>query len=177
MASGVGKTYKMLEEGYALQQEGIDIVIGLLETYGGKETAEKAEGLEVIPPQLWTHGDVMLPDMNTEAVIERLPQFVLIDELAHTNVSGCLRAKPHEDVEIISYAGIYVYSSMNVQHLESLNDLVARITGVVLRERIPDRILEATNEVILVDITPDTLQVKITGRKNICTPKYPRGFR
>lgn len=165
MAPGVGKTYRMLEEGHALKQEGIDVVIGLLETHGRKETAEKAEGLEVIPPQLWTRGDVMLPDMNTDAVIERSPQLVLIDELAHTNVPGCPRAKRYEDVEIILDAGIDVYSTMNVQHLESLNDLVARITGVVVRERIPDRILEAANEVVLVDITPETLQERLLEGK------------
>lgn len=165
MAPGVGKTYKMLEEGHALKQEGIDVVIGLLETHGRKETAEKAEGLEVISPKFWTRGDLMLPEMDTQAIINRYPQLVLVDELAHSNVPGSARQKRYEDVEVILAAGIDVYSTMNVQHLESLNDLVARITGVIVRERVPDRILEMADEVLVVDVTPETLQERLTEGK------------
>ncbi|WP_353929758.1 sensor histidine kinase KdpD [Okeanomitos corallinicola TIOX110] len=165
MAPGVGKTYKMLEEGHALKQEGVDVVIGLLETHGRKETTEKAEGLEVISPKFWHRGDLMLPEMDTQGIINRYPQLVLVDELAHSNVPGSSRQKRYEDVEVILAAGIDVYSTMNVQHLESLNDLVARITGVIVRERVPDRILETANEVLVVDVTPETLQERLTEGK------------
>jgi two-component system sensor histidine kinase KdpD len=165
MAPGVGKTYRMLEEGHALKQEGIDVVIGLVETHGRKETAEKAEGLENIPPKLWSRGDLMLPEMDTQAIINRCPQLVLVDELAHTNVPGSPREKRYEDVEVVLAAGIDVYSTMNVQHLESLNDIVARITGVVVRERVPDKILEVADEVVVVDVTPETLEERLLEGK------------
>ncbi|HLP89239.1 MAG TPA: sensor histidine kinase KdpD [Nostocaceae cyanobacterium] len=165
MAPGVGKTYRMLEEGYALKQEGIDVVIGLLETHGRKETADKAEGFEIVPPQEISHGLLKLKEMNTAAIIDRSPQIVLIDELAHTNVPGSAREKRYEDVEVILEAGIDVYSTMNIQHLESLNDLVARITGVVVRERIPDRVLEEADEVLVIDVTPETLQERLLEGK------------
>ncbi|MFN6469139.1 MAG: universal stress protein [Nostoc sp. SerVER01] len=165
MAPGVGKTYRMLEEGHALKQEGIDVVVGLLETHGRKETADKGEGLEIVPRKKYPRGELMLTDMDTDAIIKRSPQLVLIDELAHTNVPGCPREKRYEDVEVVLTAGIDVYSTMNVQHLESLNDLVARITGVVVRERVPDRILDEADEVVLVDVTPETLQERLLEGK------------
>jgi len=165
MAPGVGKTYRMLEEGHALKQEGIDVVVGLLETHGRKETAEKADGLEIVPRKQYPRGGLTLTDMDTDAILKRSPQLVLIDELAHTNVPGCPREKRYEDVEIVLAAGIDVYSTMNVQHLESLNDLVARITGVVVRERVPDRILDEADEVVLVDVTPETLQERLLEGK------------
>jgi two-component system sensor histidine kinase KdpD len=176
MAPGVGKTYRMLEEGHALKQEGIDVVIGLLETHGRKETAEKAEGLEIVPYRQVPRGGLMLTEMDTEAIIKRAPQLVLIDELAHTNVPGSPREKRYEDVEIILTAGIDVYSTMNVQHLESLNDLVARITGVVVRERVPDRILEAANEVLVVDVTPETLEERLLEGKIYAPQKIPQAL-
>ncbi|MBC1241873.1 universal stress protein [Nostoc sp. 2RC] len=165
MAPGVGKTYRMLEEGHALKQEGIDVVVGLLETHGRKETAEKADGLEIVPRKQYPRGGLTLTDMDTDAILKRSPQLVLIDELAHTNVPGCPREKRYEDVEIVLAAGIDVYSTMNVQHLESLNDLVARITGVVVRERVPDRILDEADEVVVVDVTPETLQERLLEGK------------
>ncbi|WP_392536115.1 universal stress protein [Nostoc sp. C117] len=165
MAPGVGKTYRMLEEGHALKHEGIDVVVGLLETHGRKDTAEKAEGLEIIARKQYPRGELTLTDMDTDEIIRRSPQLVLIDELAHTNVPGSPREKRYEDVEIVLAAGIDVYSTMNVQHLESLNDLVARITGVVVRERVPDRILDEADEVVLVDVTPETLQERLVEGK------------
>lgn len=165
MAPGVGKTYRMLEEGHALKQEGIDVVVGLLETHGRKETAQKAEGLEIVPRKQFPRGELTLTDMDTDAILKRLPQLVLIDELAHTNVPGCPREKRYEDVEIVLAAGIDVYSTMNVQHLESLNDLVARITGVVVRERVPDRIMDEADEIVVVDVTPETLQERLLEGK------------
>ncbi|MEH2452071.1 universal stress protein [Nostoc sp.] len=165
MAPGVGKTYRMLEEGHALKQEGIDVVVGLLETHGRKETAEKAEGLEIIARKQYPRGELTLTDMDTDAILKRSPQLVLIDELAHTNVPDSSREKRYEDVEVVLAVGIDVYSTMNVQHLESLNDLVARITGVVVRERVPDRILDEADEVVLVDVTPETLQERLLEGK------------
>jgi two-component system sensor histidine kinase KdpD len=165
MAPGVGKTYQMLEEGHALKEEGIDVVIGLLETHGRKETAEMAEGLEILPRKQIPRGNLTLTEMDTDAILARSPQLVLIDELAHTNVPGSPREKRYQDVEIILQNGIDVYSTMNIQHLESLNDLVARITGVVVRERVPDRILDDADEVIVVDVTPETLQERLVEGK------------
>ncbi|WP_341527885.1 universal stress protein [Nostoc sp. UHCC 0302] len=176
MAPGVGKTYRMLEEGHALKHEGIDVVIGLLETHGRKETAEKANGLEIIPRQEFPRDGLTLTDMDTGAIIKRSPQLVLIDELAHTNVPDSPREKRYKDVEVVLAAGIDVYSTMNVQHLESLNDLVARITGVVVRERVPDRILEEADEVVLVDVTPETLQERLLEGKIYASEKIQQSL-
>ncbi|MEH2025991.1 universal stress protein [Nostoc sp.] len=165
MAPGVGKTYRMLEEAHSLKHEGIDVVIGLLETHGRKETVQKAKGLEILPRKQYLRDGLMLTDMDTDAILKRSPQLVLIDELAHTNVPGCPREKRYEDVEIVLAAGIDVYSTMNVQHLESLNDLVARITGVVVRERVPDRIMDDADEIVVIDVTPETLQERLLEGK------------
>ncbi|MEH1841088.1 MAG: universal stress protein [Nostoc sp.] len=165
MAPGVGKTYRMLEEGHALKHEGLDVVVGLLETHGRKETVQKAEGLEIVPRMEYPRGELTLTDMDTDAILKRSPQLVLIDELAHTNVPGSPREKRYEDVEVVLAAGIDVYSTMNVQHLESLNDLVARITGVVVRERVPDRIMDEADEIVVVDVTPETLQERLLEGK------------
>jgi two-component system, OmpR family, sensor histidine kinase KdpD len=163
MAPGVGKTYKMLEEAHLLKQEGTDVVVGIVETHGRKETAEKITGLETIPRR--ETGDLGLLEMDTDAILARSPQLTLIDELAHTNVPGSAREKRYQDVEILLNAGINVYSTVNIQHLESLNDLVARITGVVVRERIPDRVLEAADQVVVVDVTPETLEQRLLDGK------------
>ncbi len=165
MAPGVGKTYRMLEEAHQLKEEGIDVVIGLLETHGREETAKKAEGLEVVPKRAIVHKGVSLWEMDTDAILNRQPQLVLVDELAHTNVPGSQREKRYEDVEVILEAGIDVYSTVNIQHLESLNDLVAKITGVVVRERIPDRLLDEASEVVVIDVTPETLQERLVEGK------------
>ncbi|MEG4943738.1 universal stress protein [Microcoleus sp. F4-D5] len=165
MAPGVGKTFRMLEEGHRLKSEGIDVVIGLLETHGRKETAAKAEGLEIVPKKQMRRGEKMLTEMDTDAVIERRPQLALIDELAHTNIPGSLREKRYQDVEEILNAGIDVFSTLNIQHIESLNDLVARITGVVVRERVPDRVLEDADEIVVVDVTPETLEERLLEGK------------
>jgi two-component system sensor histidine kinase KdpD len=165
MAPGVGKTYKMLEEGHNLRKQGTDVVLALLETHGRKETAEKAEGLEIVPRKILQKEGLTLSEMDTEAIITRSPRLCLIDELAHTNAPGSEREKRFQDVEIILSRGIDVYSTVNIQHIESLNDLVARITGVVVRERIPDRILEEADEVIVVDVTPETLEERLLEGK------------
>jgi two-component system sensor histidine kinase KdpD len=166
MAPGVGKTFRMLEEAdYLRKQCGIDVVIGLLETHGRKETAQKAEGLEIVPRKKILRGGLTLTEMDTDAILARQPQLVLVDELAHTNVPGSQREKRYQDVEVILAAGIDVYSTVNIQHLESLNDLVARITGVVVRERIPDRLVEEADEVVVVDVTAETLQERLLDGK------------
>ncbi|TAG93300.1 MAG: sensor histidine kinase KdpD [Oscillatoriales cyanobacterium] len=165
MAPGVGKTFKMLEEGHRLKLEGIDVVVGLLETHGRKETAAKGEGLEIVPRKQMQRGVKTLTEMDTEAVIARHPQLALVDELAHTNVPGSLLEKRYQDVEEILNAGIDVFSTLNIQHIESLNDLVARITGVIVRERVPDRVLEEADEVIVVDVTPETLEERLREGK------------
>ncbi|MDX2270612.1 MAG: sensor histidine kinase KdpD [Cyanobacteriota bacterium] len=165
MAPGVGKTYRMLSEAQQLKADGIDVVIGLLETHGRAETAAQAEGLEIVPRQqvIW-HG-VSLSEMDTDAIIARQPQLVLVDELAHTNAPGSFHEKRYQDVEKILDAGIDVHSTVNVQHLESLNDLVARITGVVVRERIPDKVFEDADDVVVVDVTPETLEERLQDGK------------
>jgi len=165
MAPGVGKTYQMLEEAHQLKKEGIDVVVGLLETHGRRETADKALGLEVVPRQTIVKGDLTMKEMDTEAILRRSPQLVLVDELAHTNIPGSLREKRYQEVEILLESGIDVYSTVNIQHLESLNDLVARITGIVVRERVPDRILEEADQVVVVDVTPETLEERLLDGK------------
>lgn len=177
MAPGVGKTYRMLEEAHQLKEEGIDVVIGLLETHGREETAQKALGLEVIPNKSIVHGGVTLGEMDTDSILERQPQLVLVDELAHTNIPGSLREKRYQDVEVILEAGIDVYSTVNIQHLESLNDLVAKITGVVVRERIPDRILEEASEVVVIDVTPETLQERLIEGKIYAPEKIEQSLQ
>jgi two-component system sensor histidine kinase KdpD len=165
MCPGVGKTFKMLEEAHRLRAEGLDVVIGLLETHGRAETAEKADGLEQIPRKQISYQGVTLTEMDTDAILQRHPQLVLVDELAHTNVPGSEREKRFQDVEMILAAGIDVYSTVNIQHIESLKDTVTQITGAVVRERIPDRILEAADEVVVVDVTPETLQERLREGK------------
>ncbi len=177
MAPGVGKTYRMLQEGKALKAEGIDVMIGLLETHGRQETAEQAKGLEQVPLQIIGHRDRTLREMDTDAIISRRPQVALVDELAHTNVPGSPRAKRYEDVEIILEAGIDVFSTLNIQHLESLNDLVAKLTNVVVRERVPDRLLDEANEVIVVDVTPETLQERLREGKIYAPEKIEQSLR
>lgn len=177
MAPGVGKTFRMLEEAHALKREGIDVVIGLLETHGRKQTAQKAQGLEIIPRQQIVRGAVTLTEMDTNAILARSPQLVLVDELAHTNVPGSKYEKRYQDVEEILAAGIDVYSTVNIQHLESLNDLVARITGIVVRERIPDRLLDEADEVLVVDVTPETLEERLKEGKIYAPEKIEQSLQ
>jgi len=165
MAPGVGKTYKMLTEAQNLKKEGLDVVIGLLETHNRQETLKQAEGLEIIPRRSINPNQLSLLEMDTDAIINRAPQLVLIDELAHTNIPGSAHKKRYQDVEEVLKAGINVYSTVNIQHLESLNDLVARITGVVVAERIPDRLLEEADEVVLIDVTAETLEERLLDGK------------
>ena len=173
MAAGVGKTYAMLEEGQERRREGEDVVIGWLEPHGRAETSAMASGLEVVAPLERAHRGVPLRDMDTAAVIARAPALALVDELAHTNAPGMEHAKRFEDVAALLAAGIDVISTVNVQHLESLNDRVYELTGVRVRETIPDQVLLDADEVELVDLTPEALQAARTRR---CAPSSGRAI-
>ncbi|MBM7646020.1 two-component system sensor histidine kinase KdpD [Scopulibacillus daqui] len=164
-APGVGKTYRMLQEAHELKAEGIDVVIGLIETHNRKETADLIGDLEIIPKKQIEYKGRMLEEMDTEAIIERSPDLVLVDELAHTNVPSSPREKRYMDVEEILKAGINVLSAVNIQHLESLHDIVEQITGVKVRERIPDSFLHTAREIILIDVTPEILRKRLRGGK------------
>lgn len=156
-AAGVGKTYAMLDEAHRRRSRGQDVVIGFVETHGRKDTVARSEDLETVPRKNVEYRGVSLEEMDTDAIIARKPQVVIIDELAHTNAPGSEREKRWQDVEAILDAGIDVLSAMNVQHLESLNDHVSEITGVKVRETVPDLVLREAEEVELVDLTPKAL--------------------
>ncbi len=156
-AAGVGKTFQMLEEGQRLRQQGVDVVIGYFEPHGRKDTIAKTEGMEIIPRKAIDYRGVMFEEMDTQAVLARTPQVALVDELPHTNVPGSERAKRWEDVQRLLDAGIDVLTTMNIQHLESLNDQVFDITGVRVRETLPDWVVQQASEVVMVDLTPRAL--------------------
>ena len=160
-AAGAGKTYTMLNEGHRREGRGTDVVVGYVETHGRPQTQAQIGDLEIVPRKQVTYRGVTLEEMDTEAVIARHPQVALIDELAHTNVPGSKHAKRYQDVEEILDAGIDVVTTLNIQHLESLNDLVAGITGVRVRETLPDWILDQADEVELIDISPYALRQRM----------------
>ncbi len=165
MAAGVGKTYRMLLEGHAEQEAGRDVVIGLLETHGRAETAEVAAGLPIIPRRRVKYRETVLEEMDLPAILSRAPELCLIDELAHTNVPGTEHAKRHEDIEAVLAAGIDILSTLNVQHLESLNDHITELSGIRVRETIPDAILGRADEVVLIDLTPEALLDRLRAGK------------
>ena len=169
-APGVGKTYEMLAQARTLVDEGTDVVIGVVESHGRVATAALAEGVEVVPRTRRPYRGTPLEDMDLDAVLARRPQVVLVDELAHTNVPGLRNRKRWEDIEDLLAAGIDVYSTINIQHLESLNDVVAQITGVVQRETVPDDIVRGADEIELVDIDPQALRQRLSAGK-----VYPNG--
>jgi two-component system sensor histidine kinase KdpD len=156
-APGVGKTYDMLNEGRRRLAAGADVVIGFVETHGRPETAAQIGDLEIIPRRQIPYKGVTLEEMDTEAIIRRRPQVVLVDELAHSNVPGSRFARRYQDVLAILDAGIDVISTVNIQHLESLNDMIQRMTGVRVRETLPDWVIDQADEIELVDLSPDAL--------------------
>lgn len=160
-APGVGKTYAMLQEGHRRRARGADVVIGYVETHGRPLTAEAAEGLDVLPRQRVEYQGVTIEEMDTEALIRRRPQVALIDELAHTNAPGSRHEKRWEDVLEVLEAGITVITTVNIQHLESLNDVVAGITGVKVRETVPDAVIDQADELEIVDISPEALRSRM----------------
>ena len=156
-AAGVGKTYKMLEEARDIQAAGGDVVIGYFEPHGRKDTIAKTEGLEILPRQKIHYRESLFEEMDTAAILARHPQVCAVDEFPHTNVPGSHRAKRWEDVEVLLAAGIDVLTTMNIQHLESLNDQVWQISGVRVRETVPDWVVQQADEVVMVDLTPRAL--------------------
>jgi two-component system, OmpR family, sensor histidine kinase KdpD len=165
MAAGVGKTFRMLIEGRVELEAGRDVAIGLLETHGRAETAQLAEGLPILPRMRMTYRQTVLEEMDLRAILVRAPEICLIDELAHTNAPGSDHAKRYEDVDEILDAGIDVLSTLNVQHLESLNDHITELSGVRVRETIPDAILGRADEVVLIDLTPEALLDRLRAGK------------
>lgn len=160
-APGVGKTYAMLGEAHRRRARGTDVVVGLVETHGRSRTAAQLEGLEVVPPRQVAHRDGAFPELDVDAVLARRPEVVLVDELAHTCVPGSPRERRVDDVEVLRAAGVDVVTTLNVQHLESLNDEVRRITGVRQRETVPDAVVRAADQIQLVDMAPEALRRRL----------------
>ena len=164
-AAGVGKTYTMLQAAHAAKNRGVDVVVGYVEPHARPETSALLAGLEIIPTKKVSYSGITLNEFDLDATILRAPQLVLVDEFAHTNAEGCRHAKRYQDVEELLKAGINVYTTVNVQHIESLNDMVASITGVIVRERIPDRLFDDADQVELVDIEPADLLERLSAGK------------
>jgi two-component system sensor histidine kinase KdpD len=164
-SAGVGKTYAMLREGHRLKQQGVDVVIGLVETHGRAETAEQIGDLEVIPPREFEYRGVTLREMDLDAILERRPTVCLVDELAHTNAPGNRFPKRYQDVEELLRAGIHVITTVNIQHLESLYDEVERATGVKVKERLPDRVLGEADQIVNIDVSAQDLLERLKAGK------------
>jgi two-component system sensor histidine kinase KdpD len=163
--AGVGKTYAMLEAAHQRKIQGIDVVVGYVETHKRAETEELVNGLDVLPRKQVEYRSVSLPEMDVDEVIKRRPQIVLVDEFAHTNAPGSRHPKRYQDVEEILDAGIDVYTTLNIQHLESLNDIVAQVTGVIVRETVPDRVIDEASEIEVIDLPPDELMTRLKEGK------------
>src|SRR5882757_7812908 len=176
-APGVGKTYEMLSSGRAKIADGVDVVIGVVETHGRRETEALVVGFEIIPRIKVDYKGRSLEEMDLDAILARRPDLVLVDELAHTNAEGSRHPKRYLDVEELLTAGIDVYSTMNVQHVESLNDVVARITRIRVCETVPDRVVDAADEVELVDLTPADLMARLREGKVYVREQARRALR
>lgn len=164
-AAGVGKTYTMLSDAHAMQKNGVDVVAGYIEPHARPETAALLKGLETLPSLEIPYRDVVLKEFDLDRAIQRKPALLLVDELAHTNAEGCRHKKRYQDVEELLRAGIDVYTTINVQHIESLNDVMASITGITVHERIPDSIIDSADQIELVDIEPDELIERLNKGK------------
>ena len=169
-APGVGKTFAMLGEAHRRLERGTDLVAGVVETHGRKKTAELLEGIEVVPPRYISYRGSRFPELDVPAILARKPQVVLVDELAHTNTPGSTNTKRWQDVEELLAAGITVVSTVNVQHLESLNDVVTQITGIEQQEKVPDEVVRAADQIELVDITPEALRRRLS-HGNVYAPE------
>lgn len=165
MCPGVGKTYSMLEAAHRLRKEGVDVVAGVIETHGRSETTALIEGLEVLPRAAIQYRGIEIQEFDLDGVLKRKPQIVLVDELAHTNADGCRHKKRYQDVLELIDAGIGVMTTLNVQHIESRVDIVRQITGITIRETVPDSILDRANEIELVDLPPEELRKRLTAGK------------
>ena len=164
-AAGVGKTFQLLADAHILKREGIDVVIGAIETHGRKDTAEQIRDLEIIPPKKIEYGGTVFDEMDIDAIIERKPAVVVVDELAHSNIPGSKFGKRYLDVLDLLDNGISVITAVNIQHIESLNDIVARTTGVQVRETVPDKFFKRADEIIDVDVSIDTLRTRLRQGK------------
>jgi len=169
-APGVGKTFKMLDEGHRRAARVTDVVVGYVETHNRPRTAELLAGLEVLARKEVNYRGATFTEMDVDAVLARKPQVALVDELAHTNIPGSAREKRWQDVELLLEAGIDVISTVNVQHLESVNDVVEAITGIPQRETVPDSVVRAADQVELVDMTPEALRRRM-AHGNIYAPE------
>ncbi|HEV2213919.1 MAG TPA: histidine kinase, partial [Terracidiphilus sp.] len=168
-APGVGKTYHMLQDAHLRRREGVDIVVGLVEPHGRKETADLIGDLEIVPPRVIPYRGVDLKEMDVDAILSRHPNTVIVDELAHTNVPGSKNHKRYEDVLELLDAGINVMTAVNIQHLETLNDAVNRSANTVIRETVPDSVVRRADEVVNVDVTIEELRARLRAGK-IYTP-------
>jgi two-component system, OmpR family, sensor histidine kinase KdpD len=164
-AAGVGKTYAMLEAARQRLTEGVDVVVAYVESHGRAETETLLRGLEIIPRRPVEYHGVQLTEMDVDAVLARKPQLALVDELAHTNAPGSRHAKRYQDMEELLAAGIDVYTTLNIQHLESLRDVVAQITGVTVHETVPDTVLDQVTEIELIDLSPEELLQRLKEGK------------
>src|SRR3977135_2511164 len=176
-APGVGKTYEMLTAARAKKAEGVDVVIGVVETHGRKETEALLQGLEIIPRRTISYRDHALSEMDLDAILARRPSLVLVDELAHTNAPESRHPKRYMDVEELLAAGIDVYTTLNIQHVESLNDIVAGITKIRVRETVPDSIIDLACDIELVDLTPEDLIARLNEGKVYVPEQAERATR
>ena len=156
-APGVGKTYEMLQTAQAKRREGVDVVVGLVETHKRQETEQLLDGLEIVPRRRVEYRGLSLEEMDIDALLKRRPELAIVDELAHTNAPDSRHPKRYLDVEELLAAGMDVYTTLNIQHVESLNDVVARITRIRIRETVPDSIIDNADDVEIIDLTPDDL--------------------
>jgi two-component system sensor histidine kinase KdpD len=176
-APGVGKTYHMLNDAYLmLHQQGIDVVIGLVESHGRKETEDQIRDLEIVPQRVIPYRNVNLKEMDVDAILARHPNTVLVDELAHTNIPGSKNKKRYEDVNELLDAGINVMAAVNIQHLETLNDAVSRSANTTIRETVPDNFLKRADEVVNVDVTVDELRSRLRLGKIYATEKVEQSL-
>lgn len=164
-AAGVGKTYEMLQEGQRLKRQGVDVVIGVVETHGRVETAALVEGLVQVPRSRIEYRGVELEEMDLDAILARRPTVCLVDELAHTNAPNCRNQKRYQDVEELLRAGINVISTLNIQHLESLYNLIEKATGIKVKERLPDYVLGLADQLVNVDVSAEDLRERLAGGK------------
>ncbi len=163
--AGVGKTWAMLAEAQRLRAQGLDIVVGVVETHGRKDTAAMLEGLAVLPPKRLAYRGRHISEFDLDAALARRPALILMDELAHSNAPGSRHPKRWQDIEELLEAGIDVFTTVNVQHLESLNDVVSGVTGIQVRETVPDPFFDAADDVVLVDLPPDDLRQRLKEGK------------
>jgi two-component system sensor histidine kinase KdpD len=172
-AAGVGKTYAMLQEAHRLKRQGVDVVVGVIETHGRAETAALIEGLEVVPRRRVEYRGVALEEMDLDALLARRPTVALVDELAHSNAPGSRHAKRYQDVEELLRSGINVIATLNVQHLESLYDLVEKSTGVKVKERLPDYVLGTADQLVNVDLSAEDLRERLLAGKVYPAERVP----